>query len=211
MNRTTHRPFLGAMADPDVQCMLAFQNGDAQAFRRLVERHTPGLLNYFHLQSRDQDLAEDCVQEVWTRVFRSRHEYRPEAGFSTWLYAVARNHWIDRYRARARRPAEITLSGGDDREDPAQAAVAGEGGTSPDRGGTRTPLERDEMAEQLATAVAKLPEEMREVFVLASVRELPYSEIAAMLGIPVGTVKSRMFHAMRKMRRSLEPWWEGRT
>ena len=78
------------MSDPDVVLMLAFKNGDYDAFGVLVERHAKALVNYFFFQSRDMDLAEDCAQEVWVRIFRSRAEYSPRARFKTFILSASR-------------------------------------------------------------------------------------------------------------------------
>lgn len=111
MNRKAHGSLTDFMVDPDVASMLAFQRGDYDAFQGLVERHTEALVSYFFFQSRDRQLAEDCSQDVWLKVFKSRDDYQPRARFRTFLFRVARNHWIDRFRTRARRPRETPLEG----------------------------------------------------------------------------------------------------
>lgn len=194
MNRRTKPPLTDFMADPDVVAMLAFQRGDLSAFEDLVARHTDALVNFFYFQARDRSLAEDCSQEVWLKVFRSRDDYQPRARFKTYLLRVARNHWIDRFRTQARRPTEAPLDGdGDD-----------DGGQLRDRlpaevQDAEAGLRREDAARLLSQALARLPHEMREVYLLGEVEKLPYAEVAEVLRIPVGTVKSRMFNAVRKL------------
>lgn len=196
MNRKAPRSLTDFMADPDVAAMLEFQRGDYDAFQRLVERHTEALVNYFYFQSRDRQLAEDCSQDVWLKVFKSRSDYSPRAQFRTYLFRVARNHWIDRFRSQSRRPTETPL------ESDTDEAGAGGGlldrlpadGDDPESG-----VRRADAARLVARALQRLPEEMREVYILAEIQGLPYAEVAELLRIPVGTVKSRMFNAVRKL------------
>lgn len=196
LNRKAHGSLTDFMVDPDVASMLAFQRGDYDAFQGLVERHTEALVSYFFFQSRDRQLAEDCSQDVWLKVFKSRDDYQPRARFRTFLFRVARNHWIDRFRTRARRPRETPLEGdGQDAESgggPLDRLPAG--GDDPD-----ARVRRSDAARTAARALQRLPEEMREVYILAEVEELPYAEVADVLRIPLGTVKSRMFNAVRKL------------
>ncbi len=185
--------------DEDVQLMLAFQQGDYDAFGTLVERHQPRLIRYFLAQAQDRQLAEDCAQEVWRKIFLSRDSYQPRARFLTYLLRVARNLWIDVYRARSRNPRPLLTGGRGDDE-------AGGGWDLHDVDG-RTPLDTlmlSEQGERIARAILLLPESMRDVFVLSELEDLPYQQIGEILDIPVGTVKSRMFHAVRKLREFLK-------
>lgn len=203
MNRDTGAPLPPSMGDdPDVRSMLAFQAGDDEAFRELVDRHSGALVNWFWYQTHDRDVAEDLTQEVWMKIHRSRDDYEPRARFATWLYRVARNHFIDRYRRRSRRPGEVSLDddGGGDEASPGLSVRERVEGEAPD---PTAGLEREDLVRDVAAAVSRLPESMREVFLLGEVQGLPYSEVAAILEIPVGTVKSRMFHAVRRLQQSL--------
>lgn len=196
LNRRGHGSLTDFMADPDVASMLAFQRGDYDAFQRLVELHTESLVSYFFFQSRDRQLAEDCSQDVWLKIFRAREDYRPRARFRTFLFRVARNHWIDRFRTQARRPGETSLEGDRHDEDAGGGPLdrLASGGDDPE-----TRVRRFDAARTVARVLQRLPEEMREVYILAEVQELPYAEVADLLSIPVGTVKSRMFNAVRRL------------
>ncbi len=185
------------MVDPDVAAMLAFQRGDYDAFQDLVAAHTDSLISYFFFQCRDRQLAEDCCQDVWLKVFKSREDYQPRARFRTFLFRVARNHWIDRFRAQSRRPGETSLDADSEGSEPGGGPL----GRLPSEGDDpETRALRSDAARIVARCLRRLPEEMREVYILAEIQELPYAEVAELLRIPVGTVKSRMFNAVRKLR-----------
>lgn len=183
----------------DAELMERFGAGDDEAFRVLVDRHERGLLRYFFRRCFDRTLAEDCVQEVFLRLVRHRGSWRPDAKFTTYLYRIAENHWIDRYRSRQAAPettsleVEVTDEGGT-----LEAAVAS-GGRDPGAEASDR-----ELAGKLRRALARLTEEQRQVFVLAETRGLKYADIGGALGIPVGTVKSRMHAATTRLRELLE-------
>lgn len=179
--------------------MLRVAGGDDGAFEPLVRRTLPRLLGYFRRLGADASIAEDCAQEVFLKVFRARAKYTARAKFTTYLFHVARNHWIDVYRRRKAGPGMVSaelLRGGADEEGPRREF---EGPTpTPD-----TEAGRVELLAALRRAVGSLGPEQHEVFVLARVETLRYQEIAEILGIPVGTVKSRMHAAWRHIRAHL--------
>lgn len=183
----------------DAELMQRFGAGDDEAFRRLVDRHERPLLRYFWRRCFDRTLAEDCTQEVFLRLVRHRGSWRPDAKFTTYLYRIAENHWIDRYRSRQAAPDTASL----------ETAIGDEGGTleAAVASGSRDPGQAAsdrEMAATIGRALARLSEEQRQVFVMAETRGLRYADIGAALGIPVGTVKSRMHAATTRLRELLE-------
>jgi len=172
--------------------------GDEAAFVALVERVLPRLLGYFRRLGADAATAEDCAQEVLFRLYRTRERYRPEARFLTFLFHVARNHWIDVYRHARVGPRTVSADAPADRDGgPLSADLAGPS-PAPGEGADRRAL-----GAALERAVADLGEEHRDVFVLAQVEGLRYPDVAAILRIPVGTVKSRMHAAVRLLREAL--------
>ncbi len=187
------------MSPNDAELMERFGAGDDEAFRLLVERHQKGLLNFFWRRCFDRDLARDCVQEVFLRLVRHRGRWQPRAKFTTYMYRIAENHWIDRYRSRKAAPPQVSL----------QTAVTAEGGelgsVVPGRSSEPGEAASDrELARKIQAAVEQLTEEQRSVFVLAETKGLKYAQIGEVLGIPVGTVKSRMHAATQKLRKLLE-------
>jgi len=184
----------------DVALMERFRDGDAAALERLVDRHHASLVRYFFHQSRSRETAEDLAQEVWVRIIRHRRNYQPSARFQTYLFHIARNLWIDRYRSRKSAPPMIS----------AEMEVGGE------EGGARLssllpsnepePSDRvsvQEEADRIREAVERLPEDLRDVFELGMVQGLRYAEVSHILEIPVGTVKSRMHTAVQRLREAM--------
>jgi len=158
---------------------------DPTAFPALVERWRSRVVNFLLSRGADHGSAEDCAQETLLRVYGYRHSYRPEAPFTAFLFTVARNALLDWKRSRAR---HRDREGSDD-------ALAGQA----------APAAGVDSVERLdlAAAVLRLPRRLAEVVELGAVRGLPYQVVGTLLGIPEGTVKSRMFHAVRELRRLL--------
>jgi RNA polymerase sigma-70 factor, ECF subfamily len=186
------------VSDADGELMLRVRADEPGAFESLVSRFLRPLVRFFRRMGADGALAEDCAQDVFLKVFRMRTGYEPRAKFSTFLFRVARNHWIDVYRHRAAAPPTVSAdAGGND----------GEGSFS-DRlpGRAEGPASAAESAEALAAlreAVSRLPAEHREVLALTRSGSFRYEEVAAILEIPVGTVKSRVHAAVAALRAAL--------
>jgi len=183
---------------PDAELMRRFGGGDDAAFRKLVERHQKALLGFFWRRCLDRATAEDCVQEVFLRLVRHRGSWRPDAKFTTYLYRIAENHWIDRWRSKkaAPQPASLDAGTGDDDADPAAEFASSVAGP-------RDRAAQLELGEKIRRAVMRLTDEQRSVFALAEVRGMRYEDIGRVLGIPVGTVKSRMHAAVTRLREIL--------
>ncbi len=164
----------------DEELMDLSRAGSRDAFGALVRRHQQPLLNFFLRLGADIHGAEDCAQESLLRLYRYRDRYTPSSPFPAFLYTLARHAWIDCSRRRARRAAV-----------PLERAAA--------MGSERAPDDRLDLRAALAT----LPQKLRMVLVLSVDQGLNLAEIAAVLGIPTGTVKSRMFHAVRRLREVL--------
>ena len=182
----------------DAELMRLFGEGDDGAFRLLVERHEKALLGFFWRRCLDRALAEDCVQEVFLRLVRHRGSWRPEAKFTTYLYRIAENHWIDRYRSKKSCPAPASLDGLTD--GPEHDGASGFAAAGPPPGDRAAQIE---LGEKIRRALLRLSEEQRSVFALAETRGMRYEDIGRVLGIPVGTVKSRMHAAVTRLRELL--------
>jgi len=184
--------------------MAAYQKGDLGAFAELVARHERRLWNFLRRFVSDAAMAEDLLQEVFLRVVRSAGEWRASAKFSTWLYTIARNLCTDHARRMSFRKA-TSLDG------PAHAGGDGEGSgpsrldgvMGGDRGAEVAAVNR-ELAARLDRAVAALPPDQREVFLMREVMDLPFAEIALAVGASEPTVKSRMRYALERLRQALK-------
>jgi RNA polymerase sigma-70 factor, ECF subfamily len=194
----------GSMESPDEVLMESVKQGDEDAFRILVERHENRIFSFFYRRMDDAGLAEDLMLEVWHKIYQARHSYRPQARFTTFLYRVVKNHWIDHIRVHANRPRRLVSLDQAPRESSGDDGVRlGEmlrsTGESPEAG----PMGQ-ELAEKIREGMQRLSAGESSVFRLAVYDEIKYAEISAILGIPVGTVKSRMHTSMRKLRAWLE-------
>jgi RNA polymerase sigma-70 factor (ECF subfamily) len=181
----------------------ALRTGDPTPFETFVETHTGTFLSFFRRHGAGPTEAEDLVQETFLKLFRNVHTYQPSGRFRAYAFRVARNAWVDRTRRRAGIPG----GGHEGRGARAEAHEEGVGEVEALEPaiGPLDRLQRREEAGRVRAAVGELGEAHRSVFELAVVEGLPYGEIAALLEIPEGTVKSRMHHALRKLRGKLEP------
>lgn len=184
----------------DEDLVRGFKEGDLDAFTEIVRRHQRPLVNFFYRQVWDRHKAEDLAQEIFLRLYRAMERYDPRAKFTTFLYRMARNLWIDSVRANASRPKvsslERPVGGGSETETGSFLPVA-----VPEPGDAISHIEE---MEEVRRAVMTLPEEYRVVILLAEFQQMRYEEIGEVLGIPVGTVKSRMHHAVERLKELLK-------
>jgi len=165
--------------------------GDRAACRRLFEQHREAAFRVALRITGCQQDALDVVQDSFIRAFECLGEFQHGAQFRTWLLRIVTNRALDVLRARRVRLA-IPLDGHDDE---ARLQLA-------DRDPARSPqvpLERGELADRLRRAVESLPPDQRAVFALYASGDMTYEEIAEILGIPIGTVMSRLYHARRRL------------
>ena len=156
------------------------------ALRAVYDAHGPELYRFARRSLGDPGLAEEAVQETFLRAWRASGSYDPaRASQRTWLFAIIRNVVIDMARARRVRPPVATTD----------TAVAPEAGDEIDRVITTW---------QVEAALAELDDGQRRALVEVHWRGRPYAEVAADLGIPAGTVKSRVYYGLRAMRTALE-------
>ena len=177
--------------------MARFGAGDAAAFETLVRRHRGDVFSFLARLVGDRGRAEDLCQEAWMKAIAAAPRWEPRARFRTWIFAIARNLAVDEARRRAFRGTPEPLDGAGRDGDPPPALAAD--GPAPDRAADAARLRR-----RLEAALAALPEEQREVFLLREYAGVPFAEIAGITGAPEPTVKSRMRYALASLRRSLE-------
>ena len=178
-------------AEPtDESLMLAYGGGDVGAFEVLYGRHRGGLFRYLVRHVRQQALAEEFFQDVWSRLIAARECYRPDARFTTWLYQIASNRLTDHWRSQGRHGVFV--------EDGAERAEREPDPSTPDR-----ELSEFEQRRQLQLALEELPPDQREAVLLRLDRELGLEDIAQITGVGRETVKSRLRYAMDKLRARL--------
>ena len=173
--------------DPDARLMLRVRDGEAGAFEEIVRRYQGRLLTVLENLVGSRELAEDLAQDVFLRVFRARLRYVPEAKFSTWLFTIARYKHIDRIRRDSRHQTESDEPDLRPSEEPeADAEVL-----------------QSQRADAVRKVVASLPQDQQTVIAMSFNQGLSHSEIAEQLGLPLGTVKSRIRRAFQRMREEL--------
>lgn len=182
-------------ADPELgtDLLARFRDGDRAAFDAIVAEYQDRLIQFFYRLSWDLARAEDLTQSLFLKLLRGVRGYRPEGKLSTYLFRIATNLWIDHYRASRPHARFYSLD---------QALLDGfePSSNAPDPSDCATDVEEKR---RLRDGLERLSEPHRLVFELAVYQELPYGQVADVLGIPVGTVKSRMHNSVRALRELL--------
>ena len=167
------------------------RKGDRKAFEMIVKRYEQPLIGYFGRIIGNREMAQDFAQDVFLKVHASLYSYRPAFKFSTWLFKIASNHLIDHWRRKKIGAVSLDQPLG---EDNLTIQV-------PDPGpSTERTYELAEIRARIVAALEKIPPGLRELFVLRHVNEFSYEEIADIKGLPVGTVKNKVFQAKELVR-----------
>ena len=199
MNATDKHPGGGRPPpdDPDAAMVAAVLNGDPEAYRVLVERYERRIYHVVYGMVRSSEDAHDLAQDAFIKAFQNLHRFRLESKFYTWLCRIAMNVTIDHLRKQKhRRHSEFDDSRG-----------GGSGGqvvrlhSAPDDPVANVAQSR--MFKTIMDAVDTLPDDQKQVLVLRELEEMPYKEIAEILGIPEGTVMSRLYYARRRLQELL--------
>jgi len=194
--RTAAKPAAAQAASDDRALVRAAAAGSREAFDEIVVRHRRAVYRLCHRFAGNHEDAADLTQQVFLRAYRGLDAFRGESAIATWLYRIAVNASLNFLAAR--RP-------------PQQEVIAAE--SVPDRGpGPETALLADERAARVRRAVASLPDRQRATIILRVYHDLPYKEIASVLGGSIGAAKANVFHALRNLRRLMneEPGREPR-
>jgi len=187
----------------DEETIARARAGDHEAFRVLVEAHQGRLFRLAARVLRDEDLARDAVQEAFLKAYVSLRRFEGRSSLYTWLYRLTLNVCLDmRRRSKSDRTVEwpeVQLADGTFKGEPIPAS-----GTEPPAAGPDAELERSEIRQRVGQAIEELPPEARETLILREVDGLSYTEIAETLGIPKGTVMSRLHYARKRVRKLLQ-------
>ncbi len=170
----------------DEQLMLLVNFDNTAAFEALFERHKRGVLSYLWRRCGDRAAAEDLLQEVFLGAWRTREGYEPVAKFTTWLYTMARNACANQLVRASRERARIRRVG----ETWRPSRVGDE---------PHQRLQAEETGRAIEAALGGLPERQREVLLLREVAGLAYDEIVDVTGWPMGTVKTELHRARRRL------------
>ena len=188
-----------AEPDPDRELVERWQAGDAASFDALVRRHQRRVFGLLMRMLGSAQDAEDVAQETFLNLHRHGHRFRSESRFSTFVYRVAVNAALNRRRSLGRRRARMEALGarqaaGDDMpaspSSPEESALGGEART------------------QVQHAILQLPPKLRAPVVLYDIEGMPYADVAAVLELAEGTVKSRIHRGRQALRESLRGYWE---
>ncbi len=181
----------------DVRLVARALKGDRKAFEMIVRKYEQPLTSYLGRMTGEREAALDFAQEIFLKVYCSLGSYRPAYKFSTWLFKIASNHLIDHWRKK--KIPTVSLDQPVDGDDDALLPQVADPGPSVVR-----KLELAEIRQKIERALATIPEALRELFVLRHVNEFSYEEIADIKGLPVGTVKNRVFQAKELLRERME-------
>jgi RNA polymerase sigma-70 factor (ECF subfamily) len=168
-------------------------SGKEDTFETLLRRHESGVYAFLYRMTGDPDEAADVAQEVFMKTFANLEQFNPAFKFKTWLYRIAANAAVDRRRRRRRGPTAV--------------APPEEGGAGPALP-SREPnpeeiLQAKETRAKLEAALRKMSATYREVLLLRFQGDMRYDEIASVTGLPLGTVKNRIFRAREMLKRAL--------
>jgi len=174
-----------ATGPDDGQLVAAAIAGRSEAFGTLVERYERAIYHLCLRTMRDPEEARDCAQEAFFKAFRSLRTFKPGSKFSTWIFSIAYHACCDRLGRRKRYTDDELPERADPGPGPAQIA------------------ERNDEAQALRAAISELPEKYRTVITLYHLQGRQYEEIAQVLDLPMGTVKTHLFRAKELLRKAL--------
>jgi RNA polymerase sigma-70 factor, ECF subfamily len=187
--------------DKDWELVLASREGDTDAFEQLIRKYQTRMINISFRMTGDYDDACEAVQEAFLSAYRSIRKFRGDAKFSTWLYGICINYSKNRL-SQTRRRSRYEVQSVDQSPSDFQVATTTElsdpGPSALDR------IEKKELQVKVQECIDSLEEQQRVVVVLRDIEGFSYEEIVDMLGVPDGTIKSRLFRARENLRKSLK-------
>ena len=178
----------------DAECVRKLQRGETDAFETLIRRHQKTIFNLVYRMLGDYDEAAEISQEVFLSAYRAIGNFRGDANFSTWLYRIALNHATTRRKSLNTRqqrsvPIENTEPASDPHPGPAES------------------MEKKEIRQRVQQALNRLDPDDAAVILLRDLQDVPYEEVARVLEIPIGTVKSRLHRARLALKSELASYF----
>ena len=170
----------------DETLISRFQSGDENAYIELVNRYKDKLINFVFYSLKDEEHAEDIVQETFIRLYEKKHYYKPIAKFSTWIYTIARNLATTELRKKSRNKILYLSQMNNHKKDYDLNSKEPE---------LNSKIENEFLMKEIHVAIDKLPENYKSVIILRDIQGLGYEQISKIVGVPLGTVKSRINRA----------------
>lgn len=180
-------------------------NGKKELFALLVHRYEDKVFNYVYYLVKQRQEAEDLAQATFVKAFFALHQYNHAYEFSTWIYSIARNVCLDYFRKRKKGGLDVSLNLTVSDEGETEMGELLEENHSPD---PMKVILNEELREKIEKAIEDLPLKLREVVVLRHLEDCSYEEIARIMNLPVGTVKSYLHRARKKLKECLEDYLE---
>lgn len=182
------------------ELVAGMKRGDGKAFEEFVSRYEKTVYSIACRILGNTHDAEDASQEVFLRVFRHISSFREESSLSTWVYQITMNVCLDMIRRKNRHP-QISLTSEDENGEDIQTELP----DADERYQPEAHAEQQELRDTVRKAIDALPDEQREIIILRELTGLSYDEIARILAVSEGTVKSRLFRARERLSRILRP------
>lgn len=185
---------------PDTELVARTKDGDAGAFDELVRRYSPRVYGLVYNMTSNHEETNDVLQDVFLKAFRSIKGFRGDSSFYTWIHTIAMNMTINFLKKRNRRRG-LSLDDVDSHieNDPAYIEATSTSSSNPRREANLAELQK-----KLNEAMQKLSHDHRAVVTMFDIQGMPHAEIAKILGISEGTVRSRLFYAHRQLQNYLE-------
>ncbi|HEY3836032.1 MAG TPA: RNA polymerase sigma factor [Bryobacteraceae bacterium] len=185
----------GATFDLDTHLMLLVQRDDSASFGILLQKHRNVVVQYLSRMVQNHAVAEELAQDVFVRVYRSRHAYEPSAKFTTWLFRITTNVALNHFRDERHDNQNVSLDA---------PTASGKRFEAPD--GKRSVEQRlvnEATAREIRDAIASLPEKQRAAVLMHKYQDMDYNQIAGVLGMSRSAVKALMFRSYERLRTSL--------
>jgi RNA polymerase sigma-70 factor (ECF subfamily) len=196
---TEHRPDDAPAADAvDRELVMRAKAGDYDAFEELVRRYQRRVYTLAYNMTGNKEDAEDMVQEVFVRAYRSLDGFKGDSSFFTWLYRIAVNRTINFLKKRGRKSGELSLNDMDQSVERDPIFVEMRARESPFRDVVLTELQK-----KLNAALQTLSEKHRSVVIMHDIMGMPHEEIARIMKCSVGTMRSRLFYARKRLQQEL--------
>ena len=195
-----------ALATDDLTLVQRVRSGDQRAFKQLVERYQRKVYAVAYGMLKDKEEARDVAQEAFVKVYKYLDHFKGDASFYTWLYRITANICIDQMRKKGTSRGDAVEFDETIATDTAEANIGALGsklGTNPQKA-----MLRKELAEKIELALQEVPEKHREILLMREVEGMSYEDLAKVLGIPKGTVMSRLFPARLKVQKILNEYLE---